>query len=112
MRKFTEVVMASILFFSLSLIIGCEGTVKKEEYEKVKAQAEQLMKDKADLEKRVEELTTEVNNLKTENEQLKSQIAAQATPTPPGETTPTPEGETQPQGTATPQAMPEENPGD
>ena len=115
MKRFTGLLMIFLLFLSVSLMAGCEGRVKKEEYDAIKAQVEQLTKDKADLERKVGELTNQINTLTAENEQLKSQLAALAQPTPaPGEetispdATPSAEGETEAPEEASPEAMPEE----
>jgi outer membrane murein-binding lipoprotein Lpp len=117
MKRFTGLFTILFLFLSVSLMAGCEGRVKKEEYDAIKAQVEQLTKDKSDLEKKVGELTNQINTLTAENEQLKSQLAALAQPTPaPGEetqATPAPEGETQTPGEIAPEATPgEEEPAD
>ncbi|HWP90639.1 MAG TPA: hypothetical protein VNN20_00360 [Thermodesulfobacteriota bacterium] len=117
MKRFTGLFTILLLFLSVSLMAGCEGRVKKEEYDAVKAQVEQLTKDKSDLEKKVGELTNQINTLTAENEQLKNQLAAVTQPTPaPGEetqATPAPEGETQIPGETAPEATPgEEEPAD
>ncbi len=115
MKRFTGLFTILLLFLSVSLMAGCEGRVKKEEYDAIKARVEQLTKDKSDLEKKVGELTNQINTLTAENEQLKSQLAALAQPTPaPGEETPSPdatpasEEETQAPEKVEPEAMPEE----
>ncbi len=95
MRKAAVMFVALAMFLSVSLLAGCEGGRIKAEYEKLKAGAEQLTKDKADLESKIQELTNQVNTLTTENEQLKSQLAALAQPSPAPEATPQPEETTE-----------------
>ena len=87
MKKFTAMVVVFAMFVSVSILTGCD-TKLKEQYQQVKAQIEQLAKDKADLQKTIEDLTNQVNTLKTENDQLKSQLAGGATPVPGAEATP------------------------
>lgn len=89
MKRFTVMLAVIAMFLSVSILSGCD-TKTKQENATLKAQVEQLTKDKADLQKRVDELTNESNTLKTENEQLKRQIGG-ATPAP-GGTTPAPGG--------------------
>jgi regulator of replication initiation timing len=81
---------------SASILVGCD-TKTKEENATLKTQVGQFTKDKADLQKTVDDLTNQVNTLKAENDQLKSQLAGGATPTPGAEATPTPEGMGMPQ---------------
>ena len=95
MRKAAVMFVALAMFLSVSLLAGCEGGRIKAEYEKLKAEAEQLTKDKADLESKIQELTNQVNTLTTENDQLKSQLAALAQPSPAPEVTPQPEETTE-----------------
>ena len=82
MKRFTVKLVVIAVFLSAPILLGCD-TKTKQENATLKAQVEQLTKDKADLQKRVDELTNESNTLKTENDQLKKQIAG-ATPAPGG----------------------------
>ena len=88
MRRATAMFVALVMFLSVSIMTGCEGGKIKAEYEKLKAEAEQLTKDKANLESQVQELTNEASTCKTEIEQLKSQLAALIQPSPAPEATP------------------------
>jgi peptidoglycan hydrolase CwlO-like protein len=89
MKKFTAMSVVVAIFLSASILMGCD-TKTKQENATLKAQVEQLTKDKADLQKTIDDLTNQINTLKAENEQLKSQIAGAATPAPGVESTPTP----------------------
>lgn len=88
MRRATAMFVALVMFLSVSIMAGCEGGKIKAEYEKLKAEAELLTKDKANLESQVQELTNEASTCKTEIEQLKSQLAALIQPSPAPEATP------------------------
>lgn len=88
MRRATAMFVALVMFLSVSIMAGCEGGKIKAEYEKIKAETEQLTKDKANLESQVQELTNEASTCKTEIEQLKSQLAALIQPSPAPEATP------------------------
>lgn len=89
MKKFTAMSVVVAIFLPVSILMGCD-TKTKQENATLKAQVEQLTKDKADLQKTIDDLTNQINTLKAENEQLKSQIAGAATPAPGAESTPTP----------------------
>lgn len=88
MKKFTAMVIIVAMFLSASILTGCD-TKTKQENVTLKTQVEQLTKDKADLQTKVDDLTNQVNTLKTENDQLKTQLAGAATPAP-GAATPAP----------------------
>jgi outer membrane murein-binding lipoprotein Lpp len=103
MKRFTGTLIVIVMFLSVPILSGCD-TKTKQENATLKAQVEQLTKDKADLQKRVDELTNESNTLKTENDQLKKQVAG-ATPAPGGAMmTPAPGGM---MATPAPQQMPQ-----
>jgi uncharacterized protein YlxW (UPF0749 family) len=96
MKKFKAMVVVVAMFLSASILMGCD-TKTKQENTTLKTQVEQLIKDKADLQKTIDDLTNQVNTLKTENDQLKNQLAGGATPAPGAEATPTPAPEGMPQ---------------
>lgn len=89
MKKLTAMIVVVTMLLSASILTGCD-TKTKQENATLKTQVEQLTKDKADLQKTVDDLTNQVNTLKTENDQLKSQLTGTATPAPGAVATPTP----------------------
>ena len=67
--------------FSLTLLSGCDRGIKKEDYEMLKTEIDQVKTMKAELEQNMDELKTAMTNLQNEyqtllaeNQQLKSQL--------------------------------------
>ncbi len=79
MRKNT--VAGLLLALALSLM-ACQDTKARQENEQLKAQVQQLQKDKSELGNRVDGLTKENAALKEENERLKASERKAKTPKP------------------------------
>jgi chromosome segregation ATPase len=94
MTRFNILLIVLFLSFSFNLLSGCERGVKKEDYEMLKVELEKVQGEKADLEKKNEELTNELGEIKDENERLKSmqpETEPMDSPTPEPSLTPAPE---------------------
>lgn len=69
------------IIFSIVLLSGCDSGIKKEDYEMLKTELEQIKATNAELQNNLDEIKTAMNSLQNEyqtilaeNQQLKSQL--------------------------------------
>lgn len=79
MRKNTVAGLLLAVALALSLV-ACQDTKAREENEQLKAQVQQLQKDKGELGNRVDGLTKENATLREENQRLKASRPKTRTP--------------------------------
>jgi uncharacterized protein (DUF3084 family) len=103
MKRFNILLIVFFFGFSFNLLFGCEEGIKKEDYEMLKTELQQVQAEKSDLEKKNQKLANELSALKDENQKLLAENEAlksmqpetepMESPTPEPSVAPTPEGE-------------------
>lgn len=103
MRRFNMLLIVLFLGFSVNLLSGCEQGIKKEDYDMLKTELQNVRAENSNLEKKNQELAGELSSLKDENQKLLAEneelkamqpkTEPMGSPTPEPSVTPAPENE-------------------